>query len=151
MLKLNASYSKKIPASEEFSSQSYHCAVEVELPDGLSREELGQRIHETFGLVKQSVESELTAAGDANSFRFPQPDTRCSGSRDQVRFTPASEKQLSFLRDIAVRRGMTAEELDKEAARFRAGSIDRLSRGDASRLIDILGAALPAGQRGQAA
>ena len=30
MLKLNASYSKKIPAHEEYSSQSYHAAVEVE-------------------------------------------------------------------------------------------------------------------------
>ena len=36
MLKLNASYSKKVPAGEEYSSQSYHTSVEVELPDGLS-------------------------------------------------------------------------------------------------------------------
>ena len=35
MLKLNASYSKKVPAGEEYSSQSYHASVEVELPDGL--------------------------------------------------------------------------------------------------------------------
>ena len=37
MLKLNASYSKKVPAGEEYSSQSYHASVEVELPDGLAR------------------------------------------------------------------------------------------------------------------
>ena len=41
MLKLNASYSKKIPVEDrEYSSQSYHCSVEVELPDGLAPEEL---------------------------------------------------------------------------------------------------------------
>ena len=34
MLKLNASYSKKVPAESEYSSQSYHCTIEVELPDG---------------------------------------------------------------------------------------------------------------------
>ena len=33
MLKLNASYSKKVPAGEEYSSQSYHASVEVELPE----------------------------------------------------------------------------------------------------------------------
>ena len=35
MLKLNASYSKKVPADGEYTSQSYHASVEVELPDGL--------------------------------------------------------------------------------------------------------------------
>ena len=33
MLKLNASYSKKVPAEGEYSSQSYHASIEVELPD----------------------------------------------------------------------------------------------------------------------
>ena len=34
MLKLNASYSKKVPAEGEYTSQSYHASIEVELPDG---------------------------------------------------------------------------------------------------------------------
>jgi hypothetical protein len=29
MLKLNASYSKKIPADSQYSSQSFHASVEV--------------------------------------------------------------------------------------------------------------------------
>ncbi len=36
MLKLNASYSKKVPAESEYSSEQYHCQIEVELPGGLS-------------------------------------------------------------------------------------------------------------------
>ena len=40
MLKLNASYSKKVPADGEYTSQSYHASIEVELPDGLSAEQL---------------------------------------------------------------------------------------------------------------
>ena len=59
MLKLNASYSKKVPAGEEYSSQSYHASVEVELPDGLSPDQLQNRINETFDLVRNSVEAEL--------------------------------------------------------------------------------------------
>lgn len=34
MLKLNASYSKKVPAEGEYTSQSYHASIEVELPEG---------------------------------------------------------------------------------------------------------------------
>ena len=36
MLKLNASYSKKVPVEGDYTSQSYHASIEVELPDGLS-------------------------------------------------------------------------------------------------------------------
>ena len=59
MLKLNASYSKKVPADGEYTSQSYHASVEVELPAGLSQIELQSRIHETFEMVRNSVEAEL--------------------------------------------------------------------------------------------
>ena len=59
MLKLNASYSKKVPADTEYSSQSYHASVEVELPDGLTPEQLNAKIRETFALVRDSVETEL--------------------------------------------------------------------------------------------
>ena len=59
MLKLNASYSKKVPAEGEYTSQSYHASIEVELPDGLSSEQLNGKIHETFEMVRNSVEAEL--------------------------------------------------------------------------------------------
>ena len=63
MLKLTASYSKKVPADTEYSSQSYHASVEVELPDGLTPEQLNARIHETFAMVRDSVEAELHGEG----------------------------------------------------------------------------------------
>lgn len=59
MLKINASYSKKVPAETEYSSQSYHCTIESELPDGLSHDQLQSRIHATFDLVREAVEAEL--------------------------------------------------------------------------------------------
>lgn len=55
MLKLNASYSKKVPAEGEYTSQSYHASIEVELPDGLIQNQLQARIHDTFALVKESL------------------------------------------------------------------------------------------------
>ena len=69
MLKLNASYSKKVPAEGEYTSQSYHASVEVELPDGLNQDQLQNRIHETFEMVRNSVEAELHG-------NIPQPARR---------------------------------------------------------------------------
>jgi hypothetical protein len=67
MLKINASYSKKVPAELEYSSQSYHCMIESELPDGLTHEQLQERIHATFALVREAVEAEL------HGTQAPQP------------------------------------------------------------------------------
>ena len=72
MLKLNVSYSKKVPAEADYSSQQYHCQIEVELPDGLTQEQIQGRIHETFGLVRQSVETELQTARQTMQAMQPQ-------------------------------------------------------------------------------
>ena len=61
MLKLNASYSKKVPADGEYTSQSYHASIEVELPDGLSAEQLNGKIHETFEMVGVRLKQNCTA------------------------------------------------------------------------------------------
>jgi len=54
MLKLNTSFSKKVPAESEYSSKSYHASIEMELPDGLSEAQIKERIHGTFELVRNS-------------------------------------------------------------------------------------------------
>ena len=59
MLKLNQSYSKKVPAEGEYTSQSYHCQIEIELPDGISEQELKEKAHNVFEFVRNSVETEL--------------------------------------------------------------------------------------------
>ena len=56
---LNASYSKKVPAEGEYSSQQYHCQIEVELPDGLNPQQLQEKVHNVFDFVRKSVETEL--------------------------------------------------------------------------------------------
>ena len=60
MMKLNASYAKKVPAEENFSSQQYHCQIEVELLDN-TPEQIQARIHETFCTVRNAVEAEIQA------------------------------------------------------------------------------------------
>ena len=138
MLKLNASYSKKVPAGEEYSSQSFHASVEVELPDGLSGEALQARIHETFDLVRNSVEAELHGNVPRNHEGYPAAEeckTAPQGNRTAARQNdvPASPKQLSYLLDLARQRGITPQQI---AARFQVPDIQHLTRQQCSDQID---------------
>ena len=138
MLKLNASYSKKVPAGEEYSSQSYHASVEVELPDGLSGEALQARIHETFDLVRNSVEAELHGNVPRNCEGYPVAEerktapqgNRAAGRQNDV---PASSKQLSYLLDLARQRGVTPQQI---AAQHGVPDIRQLSKRQCSELIN---------------
>ena len=144
MLKLNASYSKKVPADTEYSSQSYHASVEVELPDGLTPEQLNARIHETFAMVRDSVEAELhgetTNAGRmADVQQLPiqsaQQQNKPAYGKKPSTDAPASPKQIKFLLDLARQNGYTIEQLK---ARFNVSVLEKLSRTQCSRAIDQL-------------
>ena len=130
MLKLNASYSKKVPAEGEYTSQSYHASIEVELPDGLSQEQLNGKIHETFALVKESVEAELSEKTPAKQGgNIPQ-----NGTNQPVQGNPpASPKQINYLLSLASRRGITPAQI---AAQNNVASVDQLSKKQCSTLIE---------------
>jgi hypothetical protein len=152
MLKLTASFGKKLPVEGmDFSSQSYHASVEVEIPDGLGPEELDRRIHDTFDLVRGSVEAELTSGPRPASFQGAPTGGQDFRPASQRKAQPASAKQLAYLRDIAAWRGMTLRELDDHVAQCGVDTMDQLSREGASHLIDFLGGAPAPRQRGQAA
>ena len=137
MLKLNTAYAKKVPADTEYSSQSYHASVEVELPDGLTPEQLNARIHETFAMVRDSVEAELHGNVPANhgtpepqGSRNPAPQGgRSAGSSD----VPASPKQISYLLSLASRRGITPQQI---AAQNNVANVDMLTKRQCSALIE---------------
>ena len=144
MLKLNASYSKKVPADTEYSSQSYHASVEVELPDGLTPEQLNARIHETFAMVRDSVEAELHGEGGnagqmADAPQHPiQPapqQSKPAYGKKPATDSPASPKQIKFLLDLARQNGYTVEQLK---SRFNVSALEDLSRTQCSRAIDAL-------------
>ena len=136
MLKLNASYSKKVPADQEYSSQQYHASVEQELSDSLKPEELRQRIRDTFELVRQSVETELNGKSAAEPVSAPKSNGKGSRSTEK-----ASNKQVKFLTDLAVQNGYTLSDLQRIVGeRFGVNGIYDLDRKQASRLIDELAA-----------
>lgn len=130
MLKLNASYSKKVPADGEYTSQSYHASIEVELPDGLSQEQLNGKIHETFATVRESVEAELHGITPRRDGSLePQHPPKSEGKSNY----PASPKQISYLLSLASRRGITPQQI---ALQNNIANIDQLTKRQCSALIE---------------
>jgi len=125
MLKLNASYSKKVPAEAEYSSQSYHASIEVELPDGLTGDALKERIHSTFELVKDSVEQEIHE-------KSQRPNNKSHGHAEQSS-EPASPKQIKYLLDLARQNGLNIASLLKP---IQVKNTSDLTRKQCSSLID---------------
>ena len=153
MLKLNASYSKKVPADTEYSSQSFHASVEVELPDGLTQDQLNAKIHETFDLVRESVEAELNGNTVQQPAQVPQaPNTQSqpglydnpaqntskpaySKKNGTTSDAPASPKQVKYLLDLARQYGVSPEQIK---AKFNVSSLESMTKVQCSRAIDEL-------------
>ena len=138
MLKLSTSYSKKVPVpDQEYSSQSFHAAVEVELSDALTPEQIQTRIHKTFEMVRQAVETELTGN------RCPlQPDdhstppTPPNGNGQALKIT---NRQAKFITDLATQQGFRLSELNTHIGKlYGATSLYDLDRKSASALLDSL-------------
>jgi septal ring-binding cell division protein DamX len=140
MLKLNAAYSKKVPTSEQYSSQSYHCSVEVELSDAASPEQLQAKIHDTFALVRDAVESELHGKPATKAESAAQP-AKAEPQRPDAT-AKASNKQVKFILDLAKGKGLSLSVLNARVQdKFKVESVYELARKDASRLVDELKAA----------
>jgi hypothetical protein len=136
MLRATLSFSKKVPVpGQKFSSQSYHLALESELPDGMTREEIRERLHQTFELVKQSVESELNGSGPA-----PNGDRTGEPSAASPADVAASNKQVKFITDLASQAKLSMTELaDVIRDEFGVdGGVYALSRRQATQLITEL-------------
>ena len=131
MLKLNAAYSKKVPAEGEYTSQSYHASIEVELPDGLSQEQLNEKIHATFAMVRESVEAELGENNVRKSAELPVQDNIPQNNRSAA--VPASPKQINYLLSLASRRGITPQQI---AAQNNVANVDQLTKRQCSALIE---------------
>ena len=153
MMKLNASYSKKVPADTEYSSQSYHCQIEVELPEGLTPQQLNERVHGVFDFVRVSVENELHNAAQPQNAPAPQPvqqnyqavvsqpqqnnaaQSARSRSNAQRGNGLASPKQIQYLLSLASRAGWDCNEILRQN---NISAFEQLSSKVCSSLIDQL-------------
>ena len=138
MLKLSTSYSKKIPVpGQDYSSQSYHCTVELELSDNLGPDQLKGQIHDTFAMVKRSVEAEINgrpAAVEAEPAPRRNGDTNGGGNGAR-----ATNKQIKFILDLAKGRGMGLSQVNQRVNQaFGVDTVYDLDRKSASKLVDQL-------------
>lgn len=135
MLKLNAAYAKKVPAEGEYTSRSFHASIEIEIPDGLTPEQLTAKIHDTFAMVRESVEAEIN--GEPRSVAADAGERPAGGNTTsrpaKAAETHASAKQVSYLLALAGRRGITPSEL---AAKHHVATVADLTRKQVSALID---------------
>jgi hypothetical protein len=146
MLKLSTSYSKKIPVpGQDYSSQSYHCSVELELSDNLTPDQLKGQIHDTFDMVKRSVEAEINGKSSVAADPKPEqgPSQNHSGAGNgNGNGAKATNKQIKFILDLAKNRGMGLSDVNARVrSEFGAETIYDLDRKQASRLVDTLKAA----------
>ena len=138
MIKLNASYSKKVPADQEYSSKSFLACIEVELPTGATAKELQSKIHDTFELVRKSVEAEIAdKAAPSTSQAKVSPKGRSQAPPKAP--SKASNKQVKYILDLGKASEKRLADLNQEVATlFQVESIYELSKKDASKFVDVL-------------
>ena len=147
MIKLNTSFSKKVPVQgQEFSSQSFHASIELELSDALTPEQIGEKIHRTGEFLRNAVDKELEGTAPADSGKgasaFPGPQPQQGSERK------ASNKQVKYLTDLAAERKLTLQDLNADIRkRFGVENVYDLSAKQASALLDEMNG----GQRRRAA
>jgi hypothetical protein len=147
MIKLHASYGLKVPAEQEYSSQSFHATAEVEVADSYAAnpEALRNALHKLWAELKLAVNDELHGRAPRNGResrheRAPEPRNGNGQPVNRVRNAePATKKQIGFLLSLGRRRfDMSADQLRKWLRDRHNADLDNLSKSEAARLIDEL-------------
>ncbi|MEI6166472.1 MAG: hypothetical protein WCS52_04700 [bacterium] len=131
MLKAIVSYAKKLPVpGAEYSSQGFSLSLETEISER-DPALIQAKLHETFELVKNSVESELVKQ---SSLPTPTASMKPAPSPEK-----ASNKQIKYLTDLAQQKNITLSDLNA-TIRKQCGvtGLYDLSRKQCSDLLDEL-------------
>ena len=147
MIKLSTAFMKKVPVQgQEFSSQSFHASIELELSDSLTPEQIGEKIHRTGEFLRNAVDRELDGGAAADAGKGATAFTG-AGSQPQGE-RKASNKQIKYLTDLAAERKITLTDLNADIhRRFGIEGVYDLSAKQASALLDEMNG----GQRRRAA
>jgi hypothetical protein len=138
MIKLNTSYSKKVPVEgQQFSSESFHCSMEVELSDGLTSDQIQAKIHSDAELLRQAVDAEL---GQAQQPAQERPKRRTFNDRPAAgQQRKASNAQIKYLTDLSGELKVTLQDLNSEIfERYGVQGLYDLSAAQASEMIDSM-------------
>ena len=135
MIKLHASYSKKIPAGEQYSSKSFHASLEIEVADEIAKNggQLQQKLRALWSDLERAVENQIASS---NGNGAPAPAESSPATPDPS--DKASPKQINYLTLLARKaKSWGLADLDAHVKnRFGNGGVYDLSKGDASMLIE---------------
>ena len=140
MLKINVSFSKKVPGEEQYSSLNFHGSLERELSDGLTSSDIQRIFHDNYQLLEQTVEQEIRQYTSTASIPVPaQQAYPSSAPTTTSNKQKASPKQIQFLNRLGAERGLGQAQVDALALNsFGLDSIWKLDKKQASQLIDQL-------------
>ena len=134
MLKIAASYSKKVPGAQEYSSEGFLVSLEAEVPEALLGDPgaLQGRIQGLFQEARGQVEAQVRGSNGSPAGR-PQAASGNGWNREP---RPASPKQIQYLLSLAKRK----LDLSPQDVAQHAGVRDlrELSTARASELIESL-------------
>ena len=139
MLKLSTAYMKKIPVGgdTDFTSQSFHASLELELSDSLPPEQIRAKIHDNAELLRRAVDDELAGAVAQQIGLQPQSSSQRQQPQGQER--KASNAQIKYLTDLAAERKMPLQDLNADVQRrFGVAGIYDLTSKQASAVLDDL-------------
>jgi len=125
---------KKFLLRKSIQVTVFHASVEVELPDGLAENELQNRIHQTFKMVRNSVENEIrnpnySQQNNSQNQQINQPNTPQQNASNEA----ASPKQIKYLLDLLNQNNTPIQNIIN---RFNINSLQELTRKQCSQLID---------------
>lgn len=137
MIKISASFSKKIPGDEPYSSDAVHLGVEIELPDPVltDQQEFSAAVRRLFSQARQEVEHQVSGPrsqlnGNSNGNDRHPANNNGNSRRPQL----ASPRQIDFLLSLARRNAnLSPTQILDEAG---VDKLTELTKSQASSLID---------------
>lgn len=132
----DVTFSKKVPGDTQFSSQGFSLTLRTEVVESAPAA-IRSRLHETFELVKNQVETELANGnGKPGQKSFNRRNPGATKSNAPAK---ASNRQIKYLTDLWTQGGGQISDLNEKIRHdFRVSGLYDLDRKQASTLLDQL-------------
>ena len=147
MIKLNASYSRKVPGAQQYSSEQASASVEVELAEGDSSQ-IQAKLADLWLVVRRAVEQQLSGqatppVADTRNGHHTAPAANPQPGRNGQSSQRAaiSEKQLKFIKSLIgelTPMGVDFAFAEGMCNRLFGRKLEHLDRAQASTLIGHL-------------
>ncbi|MBZ0137637.1 MAG: hypothetical protein K8I27_14825 [Planctomycetes bacterium] len=147
MIRLTASFGRKTPDTEQFSSRSVHASAEFDVMDSVAEDPsaLKRALSNIWRQLKQAVDEEIgdgpvqIHTGPTNRIATHGNGNNGSNGNGRSHDVPASRKQVGFLLSLARRhRNFSADQTRQWLRKDHNIELDDITKSQATTLIDTL-------------